>query len=205
MIGIIDYGMGNLRSVMNAIDYLGFDCALIEEPSRIHECERLILPGVGAYAQAIENLTFRGFIPNLGEHVVRQKPLLGICLGMQLFSTTGNEPYRCEGLDLIAGDVDLMPVGQGTPLPHVGWNSLVLQRTHPLFEGVRNDIDYYFVHSYCFRADRPEDVLGITEYDIPFCSAVARGSVVGLQFHPEKSQVAGLRILKNFCEWEGEC
>lgn len=207
MIGVIDYGMGNLRSVLNALEYLGFDAALVDEPGSLGECERVILPGVGAFAQAMENLHARGLEPAIREHVAAEKPFLGICLGMEVLATTGDEGYVCDGLNLIPGIVTRLPVKQGTALPHVGWNSLKLTRDHPLFAGVRRDVDFYFVHSYGFQAPSGDSssVLAMTEYDASFPSAIAKGSVVGLQFHPEKSQVAGLKILERFCQWDGVC
>jgi len=205
MIGVIDCGMGNLRSVLNAIEYLGFEGILLKEPALLAECDRVILPGVGAYAKAMGNLQARGFVPAIQSYAAANKPILGICLGMQLLSTTGHEPYRCDGLNIIPGEVVPMAVKTTTALPHVGWNSVRLLREHPLFAGVRRDIDFYFVHSYCFQASSVQDTLGVTEYDISFTAVVARGNVLGLQFHPEKSQVAGLRILENFCQWDGTC
>lgn len=207
MIGVVDYGMGNLRSVLNAIEYLGFSGALVDEPGRLADCDHLILPGVGAFAKAMENLKTRGLVPTIRQHVAAKKPLLGICLGMEVFATTGDEPYPCDGLNLIPGTVTRLPVKATTAIPHVGWNSIRLLREHPVFDGVRRDVDFYFVHSYGFQSpsDDKSSVLAETEYDVTFPSAIALGSVVGLQFHPEKSQVAGLRILERFCQWDGAC
>lgn len=205
MIGVIDYGMGNLRSVLNAIDYLGFIAVLIDDPGRLSDCDQIILPGVGAYAKAMENLTAKGFVEAIQNYVGTRNPLLGICLGMQLLSSTGSEPYPCKGLGIISGDVVLMPVKETISLPHVGWNNVRLMKNHPLFEGVRTDVDFYFVHSYCFQAAVPQDILGMTDYDIQFPAAIGCDNVVGLQFHPEKSQTSGLRILENFCQWDGLC
>lgn len=207
MIGVVDYGMGNLRSVLNAIEYLGFSGALVDEPGRLADCDHLILPGVGAFAKAMENLKTRGLVPTIRQHVAAKKPLLGICLGMEVFATTGDEPHSCDGLNLIPGTVTRLPVKATTAIPHVGWNSIRLLREHPVFDGVRRDVDFYFVHSYGFQSpsDDKSSVLAETEYDVTFPSAIALGSVVGLQFHPEKSQVAGLRILERFCQWDGAC
>ncbi|MBU4201255.1 MAG: imidazole glycerol phosphate synthase subunit HisH [Verrucomicrobia bacterium] len=206
MIGIIDYGMGNLRSVYNTLTFLGFDSVVVADPALLADCSRVILPGVGAYAMAVDNLNRLGFFPALKQFAQSQKPLLGICLGMQMLSSTGSEPSPCEGLGLIEGEVVPMNVGVTTPLPHVGWNSFKLLHEHPLFEGVSKEVDVYFVHSYCFKPKNERDVLCTTEYDnIIFASGVARGSVVGLQFHPEKSQKSGMRILENFCNWDGLC
>lgn len=207
MIGVIDYGMGNLRSVMNAIEYLGFQGLLVKEPDRLPDFEHLILPGVGAFAKAMANLEARGLVPAIRQHAAAKKPCLGICLGMEVFASAGDEPYVCDGLNLIPGTVTRLPVKPGTALPHVGWNSLRLLREHPVFEGVRRDVDFYFVHSYGYQSPDGDtsSVLAESEYDVTFPSAIALGSVVGLQFHPEKSQVAGLRILERFCQWDGAC
>jgi len=141
----------------------------------------------------------------LREFAQAARPLLGICLGMQLLSTMGTEPWPCAGLGLIEGEVALMQVGATETLPHVGWNGFRHQGSHPLFEGVPPQNDVYFVHSYCFQPKDVRHVICTTDYGGKFVSGVAAGSVVGLQFHPEKSQKAGLAILKNFCSWSGEC
>lgn len=205
-VGIIDYGMGNLHSVLNAVDYLGFDCDLVNSPEKIHDHDRIILPGVGSYARAMSNLEERGYIPHLTKYIKSGRPLLGICLGMHLLSSLGTEPTKTKGLNYISGKVGLIPVKENVPLPHVGWNSIELQYDHPVFKGARVTADYYFVHSYCFMAEQDKDILGFTQYDDQtFVSAVARGNIIGLQFHPEKSQVSGLRLLENFCDWDGKC
>jgi imidazole glycerol-phosphate synthase subunit HisH len=206
MIGIIDYGMGNLRSVLNSIEFLGFKAVVVEDPALLEKCDKCILPGVGAYTKAMENLEKMGYIPAIRNYAEDlQRPFLGICLGMQLLSKTGHEPFLHDGLNLISGEVVALPVEEHIPLPHVGWNSIRLVKEHPLFEGVRKDVDFYFVHSFCFKAANAEEVIGITEYEVQFASVVARDNVVGLQFHPEKSQTTGLRILENFCRWDGRC
>lgn len=205
MIGIIDYGMGNLRSVYNALTFLGLDSVVVRDPAYLVDCSHAILPGVGAYAMAMDNLNQRGFSSALKEFAEAKKPLLGICLGMQMLSSTGTEPWPCEGLGLIKGEVLPMDVRESVPLPHVGWNSFQLLQKHPIFEGISKNIDVYFVHSYCFTPRDKEDKLCITEYDITFVSGVAHGNIVGLQFHPEKSQKNGLHILANFCNWNGQC
>ncbi|HBA82750.1 MAG TPA: imidazole glycerol phosphate synthase subunit HisH [Verrucomicrobia bacterium] len=204
MIGIVDYGMGNLRSVFNALVFLGFEATVVHQPDGLEACDRLILPGVGAYAHAMQNLHAKGFIPVLQELSAQGRPLLGICLGMQMFSTTGSEPVLCQGLNLIAGEVIPMQARPEMPLPHVGWNTVRLRSAHPLFSGVREG-DVYFVHSYCFHPAVEADILCVSEYGGEFISGVAHGNVVGLQFHPEKSQNVGMRILENFCLWDGTC
>ena len=205
MIGIIDYGMGNLRSVSNALDYIGIDAEIITEAASVAQYDRVILPGVGAFALAMKNLREKGFEPAILSHVLSGKPFLGICLGMQLLASRGVESGETQGLNLIGGDVIAMDLPREFPIPHVGWNSVELQRPHPIFEGIKKNIDYYFVHSYHFANATDQDVLGITDYGSPFVSVVARDNVVGVQFHPEKSQQGGLALLENFAAWDGKC
>jgi glutamine amidotransferase len=205
MIGIIDYGMGNLRSVWNALDSQAIDATLASTPEGIRECDRLIIPGVGAFAQAMEELTARGLVDAIRQHAAAGKAVLGICLGMQVLTSSGTEPIETAGLDLIAGIADRMRVTAPYRLPHVGWNSIRLTRRHVLFEGVRETADYYFVHSYAVRPKDPLAALAVTEYAEPFTAVIARENVVGVQFHPEKSQSNGLRILRNFAGWDGRC
>jgi glutamine amidotransferase len=205
MIGLIDYGMGNLRSVYNAFESLGITVRIVREQPEVNDCSHLVLPGVGSYAAAMSNLRTRGLVSAIIEHVQASKPLLGICLGMQVLSSFGDEPHLCEGLGIIPGHVKLLSAEPPYRLPHVGWNTLELKRPHPVFSGLRAGIDVYFVHSYHFQTDREEDVLAVTEYSQPFASVVANLSVIGVQFHPEKSQNGGLQILERFSEWDGRC
>ena len=203
MIGVIDYGMGNLRSVLNALRYLDVDAQLVTDAETLMQCERAILPGVGAFSAAMDRLRTRGFVDAIRNHVRAGKPLLGICLGMQLLAGRGSEPVECEGLGLIPGRVSRLCVPRNTVLPHVGWNELQIQRAHPVLSDVRKGVDFYFVHSYGFTPEDEDDILATTDYGGSFVSGVARGNVVGLQFHPEKSQSNGLQILRNFAAWQG--
>jgi len=205
MIGIVDYGMGNLRSVFNALTFLDCQASFVTTPAQIKSCDHLILPGVGAYAKAMSNLTAAGLIPVIQEYAKAKKPLLGICLGMQLLSSRGTEPYPCNGLDLISGDVNILCPPSGFELPHVGWNTIELARPHPVFNGVKHLSDFYFVHSYHFIPSQPNDGLTMTDYGQRFVSTVARNNILGVQFHPEKSQDNGLKILENFSRWDGTC
>jgi len=204
-IGIIDYGMGNIKSLSNALKVLGFDCRICSDPAGIADLSHLIVPGVGAYKLAADNLSNRGFVQPLRNHSISGRPLLGICLGMQLLSTTGTEPVLCNGLDLIPGEVVHLPDSLEYPCPHVGWNSLNFEWEHPVFSNLKKSVDYYFVHSFQFIPNSKEDILAHTEYGMPFCSIVARNNIVGVQFHPEKSQEQGLRLLENFVSWDGQC
>ena len=205
MIGIVDYGMGNLRSVWNALDSQAIEARVVKTAAEIEAVDRLILPGVGAYSQAMRELSGRELVRPIQASVASGKPMLGICLGMQLLVDHGNEPDPTEGLGLIGGECVLMPAAPPQRLPHVGWNTVALARPHPVFEGLRANADYYFVHSFMVRRLASIDALGRTDYGEPFVSVIARGNVVGVQFHPEKSQTNGLRILENFSSWDGTC
>ncbi len=203
MIGIIDYGMGNLGSVANALEHLSHPAEVTSDPASLEKYDRLILPGVGSFAKAMANLSERGWPAALKASVGAGRPLLGICLGMQLLFDRGEEHGDTEGLGLIPGAVKLMQPGGDLVLPHVGWNSLVYARKHPLFAGVKEQVDVYFVHSFhCIVADAA-DVVARCDYGGLFVAGVARGPVAGMQYHPEKSQPAGLKMLENFVGWDG--
>jgi glutamine amidotransferase len=204
-VGIVDYGMGNLKSVANALAYLGCEPVLVTDAQEVSRLDRIILPGVGAYLKAMQNLVVSGFDQAIRSHVQRGRPLLGICLGMQLFSTFGTEPERCQGLGLIAGEVTPFRFDPARRVPHIGWNGMKPTRNHPLLVGLKENADFYFVHSYCFIPADAGDVLGLTEYGESFVSAVARGCIAGFQFHPEKSQENGMKLLENFAGWDGAC
>ena len=206
MIGIVDYGTGNISSVANALEHLGVDCRVVNKPDEIDEMERLILPGVGAYARAMGNMDKNGMTEAIKRHIEAGKPFLGICLGMQMLSSVGFEEGPVAGLGILEGEVDRIPVPPKVCLPHVGWNTIQRRAKHPMFEGIREDVDFYFVHSYCFKHCDPRYALSVTEYaGTAFVSSVAKGSALGVQFHPEKSQENGLKILENFCRWDGKC
>jgi glutamine amidotransferase len=205
MIGIVDYGMGNLRSVWNALDSQAIPARIVATAEDLGQAERLIIPGVGAFAHAMRQLNDRGLVAPIRARAAAGVPLLGICLGMQLLVSLGTETETTEGLDLIPGRADLLPVEPPQRLPHVGWNAITLAGRHPLFDGVRGSADFYFVHSFAVETADPHHLLARTEYGRPFASAIGRDNVVGVQFHPEKSQTNGLRILENFAAWDGRC
>ncbi len=200
MIAIIDYGMGNLRSVEKALTYLGQEACITDDPERVKQAERLILPGVGAFHDAMERLRDSGLDRAVLAAADAGKPLLGICLGMQLLFGASEENGRWNGLNLLPGTITRFPE-MGLKIPHMGWNTL---ETRPcaLFSG--HETPYmYFVHSYCAAEISPEWTAAVTEYGIPFTSAVCRDNVMGTQFHPEKSGEDGLALLARFAAWKG--
>ncbi len=203
-IGILDYGMGNINSVHNALLHLGYDPKIVSQTDAIKSCSHLIIPGVGSYAKAMENITDRGLDLDIIEHARLGKPLLGICLGMQILSELGEEGEHAKGFGLIKGCVQLLDVAS-LPLPHVGWNSLTYNFDHPVCQHVKKHVDFYFVHSYFFNAADEKNVLAQTDYGKPFPAIVVNQNIVGVQFHPEKSQDNGLLLIENFCEWDGTC
>ena len=194
---IVDYGVGNLKSVTNAMAYLGLESRVTGDAGELERADAIILPGVGAFPDAAEKLRGTG----LDQTIVAQadkKPILGICLGMQLLFELGEEVRPCTGLGLVGGSVKKIE----TPykLPHIGWNSLTFPNPSPLFAGVEEGSCVYFVHSFCAVAADPGDVIAVTDYGVPVTAAVGKGNVYGCQFHPEKSGEVGLQILKNFGE-----
>ena len=192
---IVDYGVGNLKSVSNALAYLGQDSRIVSAPQELERADAVILPGVGAFPDAADKLRASGLEgPLLSQ--VQKKPILGICLGMQLLFERGEEVRPCHGLGLVGGTVERIPTG--LKLPHIGWNSLHFQGDSPLFQGLDQGAYVYFVHSYYGAAAQPEQVIAVTDYGLPVTAAVQNGLVFGCQFHPEKSGDVGLQILKNF-------
>ena len=206
MIGIVDLQMSNLRSVANAVAAAGFEHRMARTPRDLEGVTHAILPGVGSYRTAMEQMAQQGLVEPLRELAQRGTPLLGICLGMQLLGSSGDEGGHGPGLGLILGNVERFDAALVPAIPHVGWNDVRFARKHPVFARVKSGVDFYFVHSYHLRCERPEDVLGTVSYGeaaSAYVAVVARDHVLGCQFHPEKSQLNGLRIIENFCNWEG--
>lgn len=196
VIAVIDYGAGNLRSVVNAITKLGYEPKVTAEPRDVLDAQAVILPGVGAAPDAVSNLEKSGLVGPIRHVINEDRPFLGVCLGLQVLFTGTEEGGWHECLGIIQGRVRKLP--PGLKIPHMGWNQVKQKMSHPVFEGVPDEANFYFVHSY--YAD-PEDkalVAGETDYGIPFCSAIARGNLVATQFHPERSGDAGLKIYDNF-------
>ena len=196
MIGIVDYGMGNLESVRKALAHLGFATMWIREPADVNGCERIVLPGVGAFGQAMENLHRLELITPLRVALAEGRPLLGICLGLQLLFETSAEHGTHDGLGWVAGAVRRLP--PTVRVPHVGWNEVEVCRESPLFVGVPNRSHFYFVQSYYVDPADAAVVTGTTAHGIRFAAAIERERLFGVQFHPEKSQAAGLALLRNF-------
>jgi len=203
MVGIIDYGMGNLLSVFHAVEHLGYEASFCRSAEEIADMERLILPGVGAFRDCMANLRGRGLVEALNNAVLcRNIPILGICLGMQAMARRSYEGGEHSGLGWFAADVvRLEPGDPSLRVPHMGWNSLSRRTPHPLFAGVPDQADFYFVHSFHMRCDHPSEVAASSDYGGPVTAAVGRGNIFATQFHPEKSQEHGLRLLENFLNW----
>lgn len=197
-IAIIDYGVGNLRSVEKAFAATGAVSIVSGDERVLREAEALVLPGVGAFGACMNALRERGFDALVRERVGAGVPLLGVCVGMQMLFEESEEFGRSAGLGLLQGRVRRFD--NRLRVPHVGWNQVKAKRTHPLLAGVEDEAFFYFVHSYYCETGDPEDAIGETEYGVTYASVVARGRVCGVQFHPEKSQAAGLRLLRNFAE-----
>ena len=197
MIAIIDYGAGNLRSVELAFRRIGVQARATGDGEEIRAASGAVLPGVGAFADAMGALEKRGLVPVIRDYAASGRPLLGICLGMQALLDGSEEGPGVPGLGLIPGRAARLPE-RGLKIPHSGWNSLRAAKQSPLLAGLPEEPYAYFVHSYACWAERPEDVLAVTEYGVPFHSAVQRGNVMGVQFHPEKSGRHGEQMLRNF-------
>ncbi len=199
MIGLIDYGMGNIHSLLSAGEYLGIKIKLCKNKSDLKSVEKIILPGVGAFGACMDILKSSGFYEELNNQVINKKKIiLGICLGMQIMATKSLEFGETKGLNWISGTVEKMNVSDNFKLPHVGWNSLNHLRQSPLFNNLNLDSDYYFVHSYSFKNKHPNDILATFSYSSDYTASINKGNIYGVQFHPEKSQENGLRILENF-------
>ncbi len=213
-VAIIDYGSGNLRSATKAFERAAREAGIAAEidltadAERVRTADRIVLPGVGAYADCAAGLHAVDGMWEAVEEVATQKgrPFLGICVGMQLMSERGLEKTVTRGFGWIAGDVrEIEPSDPTLKIPQIGWNTIELRRDHPLFAGIATGEDglhAYFVHSYHLAATKPEDVLAVTDYGGPVTAAVARGNVAGTQFHPEKSQALGLALIANFLRWK---
>jgi len=204
MIKIIDYGVGNLRSVHKALESLGYTAEVTSDPGKIKEARGLILPGVGAFGDAMSSLKQSGLLEVVLEEIKKGKPFLGICLGLQLLLGESEEwGESTKGLGLFAGKVKRLPAG--LKIPHMGWNQLSFPREHPLFQGVEENSFVYFVHSYYVDPEDKDTIIATTSYGMDVPAALCRDNICAVQFHPEKSGSIGLQILKNFGEMIKKC
>lgn len=198
MIGIIDYDAGNIKSVEKALHYIGEETIVTRDAQALLKADKVILPGVGSFGQAMENLHKYGLVPVIQEIVEKGTPFLGICLGLQLLFESSEETPGVEGLGLLKGKIVKIPPSEGLKIPHMGWNSLHLQNDGRLFSTVPEGSYVYFVHSYYLKAEEPEIVKAVTDYSTCIHASVEKDNLFGCQFHPEKSSRWGLEILKNF-------
>ena len=200
MIAIIDYGMGNLRSVQKAFEYLGHEAIVTAEPDVVDRAAKVVLPGVGAVEDAMAELRRRALIEPVLRAIESGRPFLGICLGMQLLFEISHENGRHEGLGILGGEVVRFELPPEYSVPHMGWNQLMIRRRAPILEGIGQGTQFYFAHSYYVVPADPGVIATETDYHEPFCSMVWRDNLFATQFHPEKSQSDGLRLLGNFAE-----
>lgn len=201
MIAIINYGVGNLKSVKKALEFVGAKVKVTAKPSEIKQAKAIILPGVGAFRVAMKNLDELKIIPVLKEEIKKGKLFLGICLGLQLLFTQSHEDGLCAGLDIIKGQVKKFNFSNDLHLkiPHMGWNTIKIKnKKQDILEGIPDNSYFYFVHSYYIEVENKKQIMSVTDYGGEFCSAIGKNNVYGMQFHPEKSGDLGLKILDNF-------
>lgn len=204
MIAIIDYDAGNIRSVEKAFACLGERTVVSRDPSVLMKADKVVLPGVGSFGDAMGNLRKYGLVPVIHDMVNSGKPLLGICLGLQLLFESSEETPGAEGLGILKGRILKIPSAPSLKIPHMGWNSLHLQNNGRLFRDIPEDTYVYFVHSYYLQAEEPEIVKAVTDYSTEIHASVEKGNVFACQFHPEKSSRYGLKILENFAKLDRE-
>ncbi len=198
MIAIIDYDAGNLKSVEKALKYLGQDVIVSRDSSEILQADKVILPGVGSFGDAMNNLDHFNLVDTIKKVAENDTPFLGICLGLQLLFEKSDETPGAEGLGILKGEILRIPPKEGLKIPHMGWNSLNIKPQARLFDGIANNSYVYFVHSYYLKAEDANIVAASTEYSTHIHASVESGNIFACQFHPEKSSDVGLRILKNF-------
>ncbi|MCF8009936.1 MAG: imidazole glycerol phosphate synthase subunit HisH [Clostridiales bacterium] len=196
MIGVIDYGMGNLRSVVKGFEKCGYFAKVVNDPGEARECSALVVPGVGAFRDAMKNICKYGMDKIILEAVENNKPLMGICLGFQVLFSTSEEHGNTEGLGIFPGKVQRLPAS--LKVPHMGWNQVQFTSDCVLFNNIPEYSAFYFVHSYFVTPDTDDIIVTRTDYGINFVSGVTKNNIFGIQFHPEKSSALGLRILRNF-------
>ena len=202
MIAIIDYGAGNLQSVKKAFDFIGAESVITDNPEIINACDRILLPGVGSFGDAMDSMHKSGLVETVKQNALSGKPFLGICLGLQLLFEASEESPGVKGLGIFKGKIKKFSPDMGLKIPHIGWNSLEIKQKDTLFKNVPENSYVYFVHSYYLHAEDEEDVATVTNYGIDFHSAVGKNNIFATQFHPEKSGDVGLQILRNFASME---
>jgi glutamine amidotransferase len=200
MIAIIDYQMGNLRSVQKGFEKVGYEAVITSDPGVVEQAEKVVLPGVGAFGDAMVELRRRNLVGPICDAIEADKPFLGICLGLQLLFDVSYEGDQHAGLGILPGKVVRFDVPAEYKVPHMGWNAAIIRRPAPILKGIEEGAYFYFVHSYYVAPDDSEVVAVEADYHRPFCAMAWRGNMFATQFHPEKSQKHGLRILKNFAE-----
>ncbi len=202
MVVIIDYGAGNLRSVVNAVKHLGYAAKVTASPADVLDARAVILPGVGAAADTMTNLNRQGLSDPIRKVIAEGRPFLGVCIGLQVLFTESEEGGWSRCLAAIPGKVRMFP--SGNKVPHMGWNQVHQLTNHPIFHGIPDNANFYFVHSYYAEPEDKSIVAGVTDYGVTFCSVIARRNLVATQFHPEKSGENGLKIYDNFLRLAGE-
>ncbi len=206
MIAIIDYGMGNLRSVQKAFERVGHRAVVTRDRGEIDRATRVVLPGVGAFGDCMDNLTRYGLVEPIRRAISESKPFLGICLGLQLLFTESEEFGTHKGLNILQGKIRRFPFFQDSEpslkVPHMGWNTISIRQPAPLLDGITSGSHVYFVHSFYVQPDDPSVTCTVTEYGIPFVSSVWKNNIFASQFHPEKSQQVGLQLFYNFGKWQ---
>ena len=199
---LIDYGIGNVRSIVSAFEDQGIRIILTSEKNDILSADGVVLPGVGAFSHGMESLKKANLIRTIKEYIKTKKPFMGICLGMQMLFESSTEYGETKGLGLISGKVDKLPDDHGIKIPHVGWGEINIKKIKwdgTILDGIKKDSDLYFVHSYVAKPQNKNEILSVTEhFGYEFCSSIKKDNVYGCQFHPEKSSTTGLKIIKNF-------
>lgn len=198
MIAIIDYGAGNLQSVKKAFDFIGAESIITDNPETIKNCDKILLPGVGSFGDAMESMNAKNLVEVIKAEALSGKPFLGICLGLQLLFEESEESPDVKGLGIFKGKIKKFSTDMGLKIPHIGWNSLEIKQKDTLFKGIPENSYVYFVHSYYLHAENENDIATVTNYGIDFHSAVGKDNIFATQFHPEKSGDVGLQILRNF-------
>ncbi|GAQ95194.1 glutamine amidotransferase [Thermodesulfovibrio aggregans] len=200
MISVIDYGMGNIKSVSKALEAVGAQIKITQNPEDIKKSKAIVLPGVGAFRDCMQNLTNLGLLSTLKEEILNGKPYLGICLGMQILFSESEEFGFCKGLDILKGKVIRFKLAKDYKIPHMGWNTVKLKKKSKILDQIPDDSYFYFVHSYYVVPEQDKVIAGVTNYGMDFTSMIIHENIFATQFHPEKSQKTGLKLLSNFIQ-----